>query len=451
MITQEGKGNRMVVPASLQIPLTEIFHKSPTLGSHAKQKVTSMHLQRYFYWKGMTTEVKSYCKNCEACLAGKNKTGKVPGFITQPRWPEGPFMRMHADTIRSLPTVDGYRHVLVVVDTYTKYVFTHPLRSGYPRCVVDGFTAIFTRFGQPSVLVMDNGGEFRNREIALFLGMWGVTWKFSSPYNPQANGQAEAAVKIISNRLRLTLLGASEPSNSFRGRSSVTKWTTILPYVTMSYNCSPNEATGFSPYELLFGRVPCLPSGSAEQLEEHEVTNEDYSDHLARLRVALREAHDLVDQTTATRRQLMKEIFDRRRSPLKIQAGDFVYLTRPFSDKLKKFAPRASGPFKVEGVSYHPETSEVVAVTVNITQPGEIEPTLKVYPRRRIRKLTARLPTVDWRGLHQQAKSSSEITEPMQVDDPPTQTAEATESEFLLFGAEDEGDTQDWPSVDLGD
>ena len=457
LMVQEGRADRIVVPSSLQVPLMELFHKLPVMGAHAKQRVTNMHLQRYFTWKGLTQMVKSYCKNCEECIAGVNKHGKVPGLMTLPRWPEGPFVRMHADTMRSLPTSEGYKHVLVVVDTYSRYIFTQPLRSGYPRHIVDALTAIFTRFGQPAVLVMDNGGEFRNREVVLFLQLWGVKWKFSSPYNPQANGQAEAAVKIIASRLRLTLLGLKESGTTRSGKDNASKWTTILPYVTMSYNCSPNEATGFSPYELIFGRMPNLPSRRATDIEEHEITGQDYSDYLRRLQQSMRYAHTLVDRTVADKRKQMKELFDKRRAPLKIEPGDFVYLTFPFSEKLKKFSPRATGPFKVEGVSHHPETGDVVAVTVNLPQPGGGDSILKVFPRRRIRKLTARLPAVDWTDLAKQAgrvdqgqapllvtelsNEGMDLSAPPDEDQPDTPMTRATEQEFLLFGRDEDDDT----------
>ena len=51
IITYHNKGNarRFLVPDSLQVPIIELFHKSPVLGSHASSDVTSIHIKRYFY------------------------------------------------------------------------------------------------------------------------------------------------------------------------------------------------------------------------------------------------------------------------------------------------------------------------------------------------------------------------------------------------------------------
>ena len=36
-------------------------------------------------------------------------------------------------------------------------------------------------------------------------------------------------------------------------------WREQVPTLVHTYNCTRNNATGFSPYYLLFGQKPCLP------------------------------------------------------------------------------------------------------------------------------------------------------------------------------------------------
>ena len=52
----------------------------------------------------------------------------------------------------------------------------------------------FTDFGWPLFICSDNGLQFRS-EFAFFCKLHGVTHELSSPYNPESNGLAEAAVK----------------------------------------------------------------------------------------------------------------------------------------------------------------------------------------------------------------------------------------------------------------
>ena len=358
--TQNGQ-TRFVVPVELQEKVMGLFHSSPSLGGHLYHATTLCHIQRYFVWKHMALHVKLFCQSCQTCLAAKSRTGKVPGFLTPPALPKGPLYRVHADTIRCLPRSNRLQHVLIVMDSFTKYIFTHPIPTLDPLPILDGFTAIFSRFGPPTILVADNGTEFSNKECLAFLKLWGVHPHFPSAYNPQANGQAEAGVKIITQRMQTALMDAS---SHLKTKYPWKAWPMYLPYITMTYNHSPNVTTGFSPHELMFGRVPQLPiqdPGSFEQTHE-QLT---HLDHLVVIRSALTEAHEFAKERLRLHRERIKRVFDKFRQPLKIDKGDFVYILYPYNQKIRKLHPKAFGPFEVIEVSHLPHTMEVVGVTVN--------------------------------------------------------------------------------------
>ena len=404
LVENHDKRVRIFVPTVYQAPIIELFHRSPILGGHAGYKSTLTHIQRYFLWNNMHKQIQTYCASCEICMKARNQSGKIPGFLTHLAWPQGPMVRMHADTLVRFKEYNGYQSILVVVDAFTKYIFTHPVRKANQRSVIEAFTAIFTRFGQPAMLIADNGREFRNRSVVAFLRMWGVQWKFTAPYNPQANGQAEAAVKIISNRLRLAMIEEQE-------KNTKVPWTILLPYVTMSYNQLPNESTGFSPYELMFGRTPPLPY-SDRQLDISDETLQQLNcpDYLKEIKLALKEAQDLVNEKTRKKRESMQRNYNRCRKRLEIQVGDLVYITKPYSQILKKTETRAKGPYKVVKVSHHPTTHEVVGVEVDVTKPGAEKPDIRFYPRRRLRVLKVRIPETDWDGMQRPSASSNDGT-----------------------------------------
>lgn len=54
------------------------------------------------------------------------------------------------------------------------------------------------------------------------------------------------------NRTLLGMLGTL-------GDKEKTKWREYVKPLTHAYNCTKNDVTGFSPYELMFGRQPRLP------------------------------------------------------------------------------------------------------------------------------------------------------------------------------------------------
>ena len=387
------------VPESLQIPIMDIFHKSPVMGGHPQAKATELHIKRYFYWEKMVSMIHSYCASCEACKAGRNQAGKALGFLTLPQLPNAPFMKIHADTLCCLPKAQGYKHVLVVMDAFTKFIFTYPLRSSHPKHIVAALTNVFGNFGQPALFVADNGSEFHNWEVVNFLRLWGVQWQFPAPYNPQANGQAEAGVKIVTNKLRLAIVEFMQRCPAIKPEKIRSQWPAILPYVTYAYNSCPIEALEFSPYELVFGRSPRLPI--TVKIDEEQINSPqrvEAAQYLRQLQFALEYAHEYVEEKTIQRRQRMTDTFNNKRSPLLLKAGDHVYITHPYNQKPRKLEPRARGPYKVEKVSQHPDTHDVVSVTVDITPPGCTEKQFKVFARKRLRPIRSRLPTIDWQN-----------------------------------------------------
>ena len=400
-ILKDGQ-QRIIVPESLKLAITQLFHASPVLGGHARARSTLTHIRRYFTWTGMAAYVESYCQNCSVCIAGRNRQGKPPGFMTPMSWPSGPFHRVHADTMRSLPKANGYQHVLVIVDSFSKFVFTHPLRSGYPKYVIEALTIIFTKFGQPGLFVSDNGGEFHNKELTDFLKLWGVSYRFTAPYNPQANGQAEAAVKIISNKLRLAVMDLCESTESHpERRKAEMKWPLLLPYVTMAYNRCPNEVTGFSPFELVFGKPAPIPTTfDINRLDKYPYYQEGLGDYLHTLQKGLRHAYDIVNDRTKIRRKHVKAMYDKHRTRLKIDEGDFVYITLPYGKKLRKFDNRATGPYRVASVRKTPDNEDVVSISVWV--PNKNGHTVRRwYPRHRIRPIQAALPKVNWKHIQE--------------------------------------------------
>ena len=54
----------------------------------------------------------------------------------------------------------------------------------------------FNNFGWPTHIRTDGGPKFRS-EFRSFCSLHGITHELSSPYNPESNGLAEAALKSL--------------------------------------------------------------------------------------------------------------------------------------------------------------------------------------------------------------------------------------------------------------
>jgi transposase InsO family protein len=64
---------------------------------------------------------------------------------------------------------------------------------------------ILYRYGTPRRIISDNGTAFKNAKIDALTNQYNIDWRYSSAYNPRANGLAEAFNKTLSKILWKTV------------------------------------------------------------------------------------------------------------------------------------------------------------------------------------------------------------------------------------------------------
>ncbi|KAD4981704.1 hypothetical protein E3N88_18375 [Mikania micrantha] len=107
---------------------------------------------------------------------------------------------------------------------------------------------ILTRFGIPAEITCDNGSQFIGKRTTNFCEAWGIKMITSTPVHPKANGQAESRNKIIINNPKKNL-------GSNKG-----KWAEELPFVLWADRTTTKNATGQTPFLLVFGSEAVLPT-----------------------------------------------------------------------------------------------------------------------------------------------------------------------------------------------
>ena len=85
---------------------------------------------------------------------------------------------------------------IVLVDRYSGYAWTHELKRTDTAAGVGQLSDWCTEVGWPTAIQTDDGPQFRT-EFTHCCDWHGITHELSSPYNPESNGLAEAAVKNI--------------------------------------------------------------------------------------------------------------------------------------------------------------------------------------------------------------------------------------------------------------
>jgi transposase InsO family protein len=112
------------------------------------------------------------------------------------------------DTIGELPESGppgGYKFVLVVLDTFTRWVELYPLRSTGAIEAAEALLDHFCRYGEPNDLQSDRGNQFVNSLIEAITARAGIHQALSFAYSKQENGRVERANKEVYRYLNALL------------------------------------------------------------------------------------------------------------------------------------------------------------------------------------------------------------------------------------------------------
>jgi hypothetical protein len=100
------------------------------------------------------------------------------------------------------PTKRSNRFILVTVDACSKWVEVRAVPELTSAAMATFFKEdIVARHGTPKLCCTDNGKEFQ-KDFKDMLQTMGVMHNYSSAYQPESNGQAEAAVKSTLHSLQ---------------------------------------------------------------------------------------------------------------------------------------------------------------------------------------------------------------------------------------------------------
>jgi hypothetical protein len=108
--------------------------------------------------------------------------------------------------------MSGYKYYLVVLDDFSHYSWTFPLRAkseAFPT-LSHFFAWVSTQFGLTiKVAQCDNGREFDNSTSRAFFLSHGVQLHMSCPYTSSQNGKTERMIRTTNDTMRTLLLQAS--------------------------------------------------------------------------------------------------------------------------------------------------------------------------------------------------------------------------------------------------
>jgi hypothetical protein len=132
----------------------------------------------------------------------------------------------------------------------------------------------------------------------------------TTPFHPESNGSLERSHRVLKEYLRHYI------------REDQSNWDEWVPYAVYVYNMSVHVATGYSPFELVYGFRSTLPS----TLKGDPSTQYNYDDFLVELKSRLQTAHQVAREKLISAKHKSKEYYDRRTEEPSFKTGDKVLL-----------------------------------------------------------------------------------------------------------------------------
>ena len=323
---------RIVVPVDRRHQLFVLAHASSTAGHFSRRKTLGL-LQHSFTWPGMTKDITKWCRDCPECQKGARViNAKVP-LIPLPVI-STPFSRMAFDLVGPLPrTKRGHKYILTCMCLGSKYPEAIPLKRVDVETVAEGMIEVFSRTGIPRELLTDQGSVFTGKLMKELCSVLGITHLKTSPYHPQTGGYLERWHSSLKTMLR-------------KKDNRQDEWDRLLKFLLFAYRQAPHANTGYSPFELIYGRQVRGPvevvkdswvSGGASLLSVCEWVED--------LKIKLKTMHDIAGVKEAQAKQSMKKNYDVHAKPRELEEGSLALLRIP--EQGGKLSDIWDGPYEI--------------------------------------------------------------------------------------------------------
>ena len=195
----------------------------------------------------MRQDIYSYVDNCIICTKVKGHTHAPAPMLTYPI-PQGPWERVHLDTLELPLSENGFKYILVAIDYLSRFCILQPIPNKKAETIATViFEQIICNFSTPKTIITDNGTQFNNQILEELCKLFNIKKVNVHVYKPQSNGVVERLNRKIVTCLRALI-----------NPHSIT-WDTWIPYVKCALNTQINTATGETPHYIIFGEDKTLP------------------------------------------------------------------------------------------------------------------------------------------------------------------------------------------------
>jgi len=235
-----GDKNVIVLPTSMH---HNIIRKKTHDNGHFGVKKMSENIQNEYYIPKLREKIEKYISCCVPCILAEKKRGKKEGdeFMLIPKG-DVPLSTYHVDHLGPITmTSKLYKHLFVVVDGFSKFVWIYPTKTTNTKEVLEKLQSQQKVFGNPCRIISDRGSAFTSDDFQNYCREEDIENILITMGVPRGNGQVERINRIIIPIL--TKLSHDHPD----------KWFKYVSRVQIAINSTYQRSVGASPFEILFG------------------------------------------------------------------------------------------------------------------------------------------------------------------------------------------------------
>ena len=305
-----GTVRQVVLPGRLRQQVYKELHEE--MGHLGSERVIDLARERFF-GPHMKQDITHYVTKVCHCLKSRtplrNQREPLHPIVTT-----APFQIVSIDYLHLETSVGGYQYILVVMDHFTRYAQAYATRDKSAKTAANKlYNDFILRYGFPERIHHDQGAEFENKLFYNLEKVSGIKHSRTTPYHPEGNGQVERFNRTLLSMLR------SLPEK-YKSR-----WRDHLQKVVHAFNCTRNDATGYSPFLLLFGRPPRLAIDLMYGLKPPP-GHSTYPEYVKKWRESMSEAYQLASEKAEKNATSGKVQYDKKAKNTSLQPGDRVLI-----------------------------------------------------------------------------------------------------------------------------
>ena len=208
------------------------------------------------------------------------------------------------------------------------------MRSIDATHVAEELMKVFSQVGIQQEILTDQGANFISQLLRKVYRLLHVQPIRTSPYHPQTDGLVECFNQTLKAMLRRAATD--------EGRD----WDKLIPYLLFAYREVPQASTGFSPFELLYGRAVRGPLDILKECwEASSKSSKSIASYVLTMQEKLAKMSELARENLVKAQQQQKQWYDQNARDQEFQVGECVLVLLPTSTK--KLLVQWQGPYPV--------------------------------------------------------------------------------------------------------